>query len=437
MADSMIENFSLGNNETIDVVVIGGGPSGLSAAIELKRLGVSRVVVLERESVAGGIPRHCGHPPFGMREFKRVLTGPSYAKKLVAAAIAANVEIHTMTTVVEARPDGELLITSNRGAEAIKPRRVIYATGVREAPRSARLVTGRRTSGVINSGALQSMVYLKERIPFERPIIIGTELVSFSTIMTCRHAGIEPVAMIGEFNKITARWPYSVFPRLMDIPFRAGLRLLPQTMGIPLHLGTKLIAIDGDDKVSSVQIKLANGTQHTIECDGVILTGKFTPESTLARCGHLEIDPATGGPSVDQYGRCSDPAYFATGNLLRPVETAGWCWNEGRQTGSIVAGDLQNGLPSFGRQIRVSSVDPMIKFVMPQTIGLPNTSSGMKHLQLRFQQNAEGYLVGTCGEEIVYRRKVSVHPECRIIIALDELTKNCDEKNIQLTFEER
>lgn len=254
--------------------------------------------------------------------------------------------------------------------------------------------------------------------------------------MTCRHAGIKPVAMIGEGEGITARWPYSVFPRLIDTPFRVGLKLLPRRMGIPLHIGAKLIAIDGEDKVSSVQVRLANGSEQTIDCDGVILTGKFTPESTLARCGHLEIDPATGGPLVDQYGRCSDPAYFATGNLLRPVETAGWCWNEGRLTGSIVADDLKNGLPNFDTRIEISLPDNLIKYALPQLISLP-LSDGMKNLQLRFMDNAEGDLVGTSEEEVVYRRKVSVHPECRIVIEQDELTKNCGDENIKLTFEKR
>ncbi len=436
MVDRAVEKSSLGSDIPIDVAIIGGGPSGLSAAIELKRCGVSRVVVLERESEAGGIPRHCGHPPFGMREFKRILTGPNYAKKLVALASAVEVEIHTMTTVVEARPDGELLITTNFGAEVINAGRVIYATGVREMPRSARLISGKRNSGIVNSGALQSMVYLKHRMPFKRPIIIGTELVSFSTIMTCHHAGIKPVTMIGEHDEITARWPYSVFPGLIDIPFRTGLRIFPRIMGIPLHLGARLIAIDGDDNVSSVQIELANGIRQTVECDGVILTGKFTPEATLALSGHLDIDPATGGPVVDQYGRCSDPVYCATGNLLRPGETAGWCWNEGRQAGRLVADDLKNKLPEFDRRIQIYLSDTLIKYAMPKFVGLP-LSAGMEDLQLRFKNSAKGYIIGTSGEETVYRRKVSVHPEHRVIIALDKLTNKCSEGNIQLTFEER
>jgi len=185
------------NSATVhyDVIVIGGGPAGLSAATELKRLGVPRVAVFEREPVAGGIPRHCGHSPFGMREFTRVLSGPEYAKRMVKVALDAGVEVLTSTSVVEAMPGGRLIITSNKGLEEKTARRVVIATGVRETPRAPRMISGTRPLGVVNTGALQSMIYLKNQKPFERPVIVGTELVSFSAIQTCRHAKIRPVAM--------------------------------------------------------------------------------------------------------------------------------------------------------------------------------------------------------------------------------------------------
>ena len=308
----------------IDVIIIGGGPAGLAAGVALKQAGVAHVVVLEREAQAGGIPRHCGHPPFGMREFKRIYTGPQYARRLVETALAAGVEIQTLTTVVEALPGGKLLVSSDQGVTEMSARRIIYATGTREMSRSARLISGSRPLGVLNTGALQTMVYLKNRKPFERPVIVGTELVSFSAIATCRHMGIKPVAMLEENARITTRLP---------------LGLAAPVMGVPLYKNTRLVAIYGDKKVTGIEVAGPGGSR-TIDCDGVLLTGKFTPEASLARCGHLKIDAGTGGPEVNAAGRCSDPVYFAVGNVLAPLKTAGKSWRQGGKTGRLVAGDL-------------------------------------------------------------------------------------------------
>jgi len=411
-----------GMRQPIDVAIIGGGPAGLAAAVELKRRGIARVIILEREPEAGGIPRHCGHFAFGMREFKRVLRGPVYAGKLVAAAREAGVETHTATTVVEARPGGELLTTSDRGPVKLSARRVIYATGVRETPRSARLISGNRPQGVINTGALQSMIYLQGLKPFEHPVIVGTELVSISAILTCRHAGIHPVAMLEQNNRVTARWPSSLFPPLT---------------GIPLHLGTRVIAIEGGSHPNAVLVEQADGNRHRIGCDGVILSGRFTPEASLALCGHLAVDPKSRGPEVDQYGRCSDPAYFASGNILRPVETAGWSWNEGRQTGRWVADDLAGVLPAQGAQLRIVTHGPLIRFSMPQKILLPHTDLGMKNLQLRFSHTATGYLEVHGNKGIVWQRKLRVLPERRVLVPLKDLIKNTHDERIELHFRER
>ncbi len=393
---------SLHSGPDIDVAIIGGGPSGLAAATVLKQRGVARVVVLEREPEAGGIPRHCGHPPFGLREFKRVLTGPKYARKLVKTALKAGVEIHTSVSVVQMRPGPCLDITTPEGVAQLTPARVVYATGVREKPRSARLVSGVRAAGIVNTGALQSMVYLENLRPFTNPVIVGTELVSFSAIQTCRHAGIKPAAMIEANNRTTARWPTGLFPRLT---------------GVPLFLDTRLVRINGEKRVESVTVE-NRGTQRDIACDGVLLSGQFTPESSLGRLGHLQIDPGTGGPAVDQVNRCSDPRYFATGNLLRPVETAGWSWAEGRATGERVARDIAGSLPPAERQISVLTHDPMIKLVMPQRLSLPTPGLGMEQLQIRFRSAGKGFLQLYTDGVLAWDKPVSALPERRILIPL-------------------
>ncbi|RLJ58861.1 thioredoxin reductase [Litoreibacter meonggei] len=405
----------------MDVAIIGGGPAGLAAATALKSAGVERVVVLEREAEAGGIPRHCGHPPFGLREFRRIMKGSTYAARLVAAAKRAGVEIRTLTTVVEAHEGGRLLLATPEGMSELTAKRVILATGVRETPRSARLVSGARVSGVMNTGALQSMVYLKKRRPFKRPVIIGSELVAFSAILTCRHAGIRPVAMIEANKGVTARWPSAVFPTLM---------------GVALMTDTQLVEIIGDADVEAVMLKGPDGTQRRLDCDGVILSGQFTPEAALARCGHLVVDPATGGPRVDQWGRTSDRAYFATGNLLRPVETAGWSWAEGRRAGHWVAQDLAGQLPEPDPSARVSVSDSRLRYVMPQNIVLSSKVGGMNDVQLRVGQNVDGELIAECNGKKVWGRRLRTGPERRVLVQTRELAAACEEGDIEFKISE-
>lgn len=338
-------------DESCDVAIIGAGPAGLSAAIELRKVGIKQVVVLEREAEAGGVPRHCAHPPYGIREYKRILSGPTYAKRLVESAHNIGVQIALKNTVTKLEPGGTLTVASPEGLKKLTAKRVLLATGIRETPRSTRLVSGDRALGICNTGTLQSMYYLKNLVPFRRPVVIGTEIVSFSALSTCKKAGIFPVAMLEEAKRPTIRWPIHYAARLF---------------GVPLFLNTQIVKILGKDRVHAVQVMGANGDVRKIACDGVLFTGQFTPESTLARMSHLMFDHEMGSPLVDQFGRCSDPAYYAAGNVVQhhpdsnlatsvpiyytsanhpqPVNVAGQCWKEGRVTAQWIVKDLDGKL---------------------------------------------------------------------------------------------
>ena len=173
-----------------DVLILGAGPAGLSCAARLAELGVRDIVILERETAAGGVPRHCGHTAFGLREFRRLMSGPAYAKQLVASA--SNIGVRTRTTVTAIAPGGIVdIVDPESGPDRIAGRAVLLAFGVRETPRSARLVSGDRPWGVTTTGALQQFVYLEHRKPFQRAVVVGSELVAFSALLTLRHAGIE------------------------------------------------------------------------------------------------------------------------------------------------------------------------------------------------------------------------------------------------------
>jgi thioredoxin reductase len=405
---------------TCDVAIVGGGPAGLSAAMALRDAGVERVIVLEREAQAGGIPRHCGHPPFGLREFGRILSGPRYANRLVAAAEQAGIDIRRHHTVVALHPGGRLDLATPDGRAALQARRVILATGVRETPRSARFIGGDRPQGVVNTGALQAYTYLEHLRPFTRPVIIGSELVAFSSLLTCRKAGMQPVAMVEANDRVTAWSPYALAPRLF---------------GVPLLLETELVEICGSRQVELVRLR-QGGAELLLDCDGVILTGRFVPAAELVRASHLALDSGSGGPVVDQHGRCSDPIYFATGNLLRPVETAGWSWREGRRVGSVVAADLAGNLPAPLRMVTIER-GAHVKLAVPQRLALPRIGTGLgDYIQLRAASRAGGMISVTCRDRIIWRGWRNTLPERRILIPLTDLALPEDAESVRISIED-
>ena len=388
----------------VDVAVVGGGPAGLAAATALRARGIASVLVLDREPVAGGIPRHCGHFPFGVREFHRLLRGPDYAKRLVATALGAGVTICTAHTVTALQKGPRLTVASTEGVREISARLVLIATGVRETSRAARLIGGTKPGGVLSTGALQGLVYLQGMRPFRRPVIVGTELVSFSAILTCRHAGIRPVAMVEAGGRTTAPWPCPVLPR---------------AKGIPLWLDTDLVRIEGGEQVEGVVLRQRD-REMRVATDGVVVSGQFRPESALIRASHLNLDPLAGGPEVDEFGRCSDPDYFAAGNILRPVETAGWSWAEGRAVADAMVRALAGDLPEPVLQ-RIDVVGGALKYAMPQRVA-GGAHAALPALQLRVTRPARGRLSLMVDGQEIAGRTISALPERRIKLPLPPAT---------------
>ena len=386
-----------------DVAIVGGGPSGLAAASRLRQSGVKRVAIIEREPEAGGIPRHCGHPPFGMREFGRILSGPSYARRLVKRALSVDAEVRCNTSVVAVYPEGRLLLSSDAGQETLQAKRILLATGVRESSRAARFIGGDRLPGVVSTGALQSLVYLKGMRPFQRPIIIGSELVSFSALLTCRHAGITPRAIIEENPRITAR------------SFALGL---PLVRGISVMTNARVEKILGDRRVTGVLIRhLDQDREEVLEADGVIVSGAFAPESTLARMAGIAIDTASGAAAVDQTGRSSDPHVFLAGNALRPVETAGWSWREGVRAGELIAQDLVQAPTESSAECVVRAFDP-IRYVVPQRLRLPIGQKHLGDIQLRVSRPVNGQLFVSVNGRLIWSRRLRSLPERRITLPI-------------------
>jgi thioredoxin reductase len=311
-----------------DVLVIGGGPAGLAAATELRRLGVGSVMLIERDGELGGVPRHCAHSPYGMREFGRVFGGMAYATALRQRAEVAGVDIRPRHSAVRIEPGPTVTIASPEGTLRLSPRAVLNATGIRETSRAAQLVPGTRPLGILTTGALQDYVHLRGLAPFRRPVIVGSELVTMSAFLTCRDAGIRPVAMLESEAAPRVGYPTALFPHLL---------------GVPVHYGARIEDIVGNTRVEALRYRDRHGQLKTLECDGVLFTGRFTPEASLLRLAAAEIDGPAGGPRIDAAFRTSLPSVYAAGNVLRAVRTAGHCWSEGRRAAAVIAADLAAG----------------------------------------------------------------------------------------------
>lgn len=379
-------------------IIIGAGPAGLSAARALVEAGHDDVLVLDRNTTPGGLPLCCGHWGFGMLDQHRLLTGPAYAKRLVGKAQGA--EIRCGVTVTALHPSGQVEVSSPAGIDFLSARAILLATGTREKPRGARLVSGTRPWGVITTGAFQDMAYRGAGpVPFRRPLIIGSELVAFSALLTARHAGVTPVAMLESGSEIVARWPVGLLARLL---FR-----------VPLLLDSRLVAIKGADKVTSVIVE-SHGRNHELNCDSVIFSGDFIPEAALVRASHLMLDEHTQGPAIATTWQCSDARYFAAGNILRPVEHSGWAAGEGRAAGRAIAALLKSPPDMSETAIAVLPAGAL-KYVYPQRV-LPGADPVT--LYGRLARRCDGWLSVEADGKEIWRRRVNSGLERRLTLKL-------------------
>ncbi len=332
-----------------DAVVVGAGPAGLSAAIELRRRGAGRVVVYERELQAGGVPRHTAHPGYGMPDLHRFTTGPRYAARLIRLAERAGVEIEVGRTVRSF--DGlRVSTTGATGPAAVDAGAVLLATGVRERPRAARLVPGDRPAGVLTTGALQQFTAVHHQRVGSRAVIVGAEHVSCSAVLTLLHAGCEVAAMVTPLPR------HQTFPPLWMAT--AGRHR------VPLITGADIAEIVGRERVEAVV--LTDGRR--ISCDTVVFTGDWVPDHELARGAGLAMLPAARSPVVDGAGRTEQHGVFAIGNLTHPAEAAGVCAVGGRSAAAHVMAWL--ALREWPESVTSIAVEPPILWATPTFDGI-------------------------------------------------------------------
>ncbi len=372
-------------NREIEVAIIGGGTAGLSCAIELKKLGVEDVVVFERASEAGGAPLHCGHKGFGIYEFKRVLTGPEYAKKLIETAEDSGVKIYLNHTLLRVE-DGRLVTITNEGIKKFRAKRVLFAMGVRETPRSQRLVSGLRDIRIITTGSLQRFIYQKNRIPFKSSVIYGSEIVSFSALKTESAFGINTKAMIEEDDEI------KIYPFIKPVA--------EKFFKTAIYKGEKNSFIE---KGENLKIDL---NSKVIEAEGAVFSGGFIPESAVLRESGFRYNLKNSSIYLSQDFQTSKRGFFAAGNIIRGAYASYKCYQEAKDAAKSIWLSLNS--EEEPALLEIECNDKNIEWYYPSLINLNSPKKILTNIKFRDYQ--KGTLQIYLNDKLVYEKKIEAKP---------------------------
>ncbi|MBN2032991.1 MAG: FAD-dependent oxidoreductase [Deltaproteobacteria bacterium] len=344
--------------EPLDVTVIGGGPAGISACLELCTLTGLSIALLEGEQELGGMPRSC-HIFFGLRDRKRFYTGPSYARKLDRLVRKTGARIYTgfrVLDLVTGSPGDahELHVLSPEGPLCIRSRFILLATGCFESSRSERFLPGTRPSGIFTTGTLQQLVNLRGLKPGDRALIIGSEHVALSSVLTLKRAGVSIAGLVeGDLRLNT---------------YASVAASMSRFFGFPILKNTAIHRIFGSSRVEGVEL-LSGRSKETLhlDCDTIVMTGRFRPDSSLIDNTPIEKDPYTLGPAVDTAFMTSVQNIFAAGNVLRGADTHDLCALEGRLAARSIIRNSRTSKQKIFRYIPMRAERP-IRYVVPQRI---------------------------------------------------------------------
>jgi len=342
-----------------DVVIIGGGPAGLAAAVQLKKQGIDDILIIEREKQLGGILRQCIHDGFGLTQFGETLSGPEYSQRFIDMVDELGIRAVTDATVIDLTGDKIITAATRDGLLQVQARAVVLAMGCRERTRGALAIPGSRPSGIYNAGVAQSYINLYNTMVGKEVIIMGSGDIGM--IMARR--------MTLEGAKVKA-----VFEVL---PYPSGLpRNIEQCLNdynIPLYLSHSVVNIKGKERVEGVTVvqvdehmKPVPGTEKDFSCDTLILSVGLIPENELSLAAGVLLDGRTKGAYVDENFQTTVPGVFAAGNVLHVHDLVDFVSQEAEALADSVAAYLsEDGLPDCPLEVAPS---PVIGHVIPQKV---------------------------------------------------------------------
>ena len=371
-----------------DIVIIGGGPAGLAAALAAKKEGAESILILERDKELGGILNQCIHNGFGLHTFQEELTGPEYAARFIRMVKEQQIEYRLNTMVMDISQDKVITAMSRQeGMYQIRAKAVILAMGCRERPRGALNIPGYRPAGIYSAGTAQRLVNMEGFMPGKKVVILGSGDIGLimARRMTLEGAHVQAVAEL--------------------MPYSGGLKRnivqCLQDYDIPLLLSHTVVDIQGKDRVEGVTIakvdtkgKPIPGTEITYPCDTLLLSCGLIPENELsAGCG-VELSTVTGGPVVNESLETNVEGIFACGNVLHVHDLVDYVSGEAKEAGARAAQYLKGGKTDSLKENIVQIIpENGVRYTVPSTIRL----SHMKNTQtVRFRVGREYRNVKVC-----------------------------------------